>query len=359
MNILLYGGSFNPIHISHLQCLNKAIEKHHFDQVLMILNYQAVHKENNNLIDSSHRYKMLELALEESNLDHIVEISSVELDAKKAMYTYDTILLLKEKYPTAKFYFLIGYDQANQLDTWYQIDKLKELVNFMIISDNNSINNKEGLDIIDGLVDKRRSTKIREEYYSTGFKSVDKYIRDNGLYLIDYLSKHLSHNRYLHSINVSNLAINLASHYKVDLNKARIAGLLHDVCKEMDLDKQYELANKSDLELLEVNDKTVHAYASKAYIKEVLNIKDEDIVNATSKHTTGHYEMSDLDKIIYVSDMLCLDRDFKGVNELRDLMYNGLDNIYNECLLKTYAHLKGHEFSEEYQNIINKIKKRG
>ena len=80
-------------------------------------------KEHDDFLDSSYRMKMIELVIEDLGFGNIC---TAELERKGQSYTYDTLAELKQSQPNDEFYFVIGTDQYEQLDQWYNIEKLKE-----------------------------------------------------------------------------------------------------------------------------------------------------------------------------------------------------------------------------------------
>ena len=345
MKILIYGGTFNPIHLAHLK--NIEWVGCCFDKVLVIPNKKGHFKVGDELASISDRLKMIELGLKQlpSNLN--VEISGIEIISENSLYSYDVVRLLQKQYPQAQFSFLIGSDQAKDLNNWYKITELKEMVEFIVTKRDADYTSNE-FKVFDNELLDYSSTAIRQEYVSSGIVAVDEYIRKEGLYLKSLVSNHLSEERLQHSNNVADLAVKMACKYQLDVKKAYIAGMLHDLCKEMPLEKQYELI-KGDPTLFEVSDATVHAFSAYHYIKDELMITDEEILTAIKWHTTAYYQMSDLAKLIYTCDMLSLERDFKGIEELRLLLNKDLNECFKACFSASYEHLiiKGLKISEE------------
>lgn len=138
----------------------------------------------------------------------------------------------------------------------------------------------------------------------------------------------LSEARYNHCINVANAAVDLAIKYNADINKARIAGLLHDITKEMPIEEQKKLINDFNFKLDPIEKmapKLWHAISGAIYVENILDIKDEDIIKAIKHHTTAAKNMTKLEKIIYIADFISEERDYLGVQELRRLAYINLD----------------------------------
>lgn len=132
----------------------------------------------------------------------------------------------------------------------------------------------------------------------------------------------LSDARYQHSLNVAEKAAYLAEKYGENIDKARTAGLLHDITKEMPKEKQLKLINDGGI-ILSCDeakcDKVWHAYASAAFAKTVLKISDREILDAIASHTTGKAGMSRLSMIIFLSDMISDERSYPEVGYLREL----------------------------------------
>ncbi|MCC3863326.1 bis(5'-nucleosyl)-tetraphosphatase (symmetrical) YqeK [Terrisporobacter petrolearius] len=136
----------------------------------------------------------------------------------------------------------------------------------------------------------------------------------------------LPERRLKHSLNVSKCAVKLSEIYKCDKEKAQIAGLVHD-CAKYFTDEQIEDSIKRfnvELDPLEVNNIALSHSVIGSYVAvDVFNIKDEEIINAIKYHTTGKENMSLLEKIIYMADLIEEGRNFPKVEELRELTYSG------------------------------------
>lgn len=356
-NILIYGGSFNPVHKAHLNNIELALKEVKFDKVLIVPNY-VKHFSDDFLDNYDERLKMLNLAFEEYPLDVSYEIVDYEIRKQAKVYTYDLIKFLEKEYENTNFYFLIGSDQALKLADWYQIDKLKSMIKFIIIKRDLEIINSGDFLIVDNIPLDYSSTLIRKDYKSSGIKSVDQYIRHKGLYLDEYVSKRLSKKRYQHSYNVALYARDLSKRYGIDENKAYIAGMLHDIAKELPLKEQYELASEQE-ENFELNDNVVHAYAAATITCEQLDICDKDIINAIKWHTSGYFEMSPLAKLIYCVDMLSYEREYQGIDELRLVLANDLNEAFKQCFLANYDYLisKKIKIGYDYHQLKEKIER--
>lgn len=132
MSVCLYQGSFNPIHNAHLKVAKYVHDELKFEKIVFIPAFKPPHKDLKNFdIDNAfHRLNMVELAIEDFPY---FDVSAIEYTRNKPSYTYDTIVQLYEIIkPKEKINFIIGTDAFIKIETWYQADKLKELLNFIL-----------------------------------------------------------------------------------------------------------------------------------------------------------------------------------------------------------------------------------
>ena len=140
---------------------------------------------------------------------------------------------------------------------------------------------------------------------------IDKYL----CYL-----KNLSEHRRIHSLNVSKEAVRFAEKYGGDVEKARLAGLLHDVTKETNNERQLQIIENGGIILSEAERKSPklwHAISGACYVRDVIGIDDEDIFNAIRYHTTARAGMSLLEKIVFLADFTSAERDYPDIDVIR------------------------------------------
>lgn len=140
---------------------------------------------------------------------------------------------------------------------------------------------------------------------------------------IKVIKERLSERRFNHSICVSVEARRLAEKYGADADKAELCGILHDITKESSAQEHFEIAEKygvkfSDLELSA--EKLWHAKTGAAYARYILNIDDDEIINAIKYHTTGKEDMTLLQEIVFLADFTSADRDYEDVDVMRALV---------------------------------------
>lgn len=138
MRLCVFQGTFNPIHKVHLEVAKFAKEYYNFERILFIPAYIPPHKSvDKNL--ALHRFNMVKLAISEYNG---FDISDIEYKREGNSYTYNTILELRKAYNITdeKINFLIGTDAFIKIRTWYNTDKLKELIHFIVFKRTNEFN---------------------------------------------------------------------------------------------------------------------------------------------------------------------------------------------------------------------------
>ena len=146
----------------------------------------------------------------------------------------------------------------------------------------------------------------------------------------------LSKKRYIHSLNVADEARKLAEHYGYcDTDKAYLAGLLHDVCKEIPQEAQLEMVLKSDRSVSDAEKCTpalFHAVAGAYYAETVFGFTDEDFLNSIRYHTVGRAGMSRLEEIVYIADLTSAERDYKDVDKMRRYSRQSIEKAMLEAL---------------------------
>lgn len=147
----------------------------------------------------------------------------------------------------------------------------------------------------------------------------------------------LKQERYIHSLNVEKEAVKLGKKYGEEEFKCKIAGIAHDCVKNFTDDKLYEMAYEYGVNIdivQKYSPQLIHGPVGAAYCKDKFEIDDKDILNAICYHTTGRGNMSLLEKIIYIADIIEEGRNFQGVNELRKKAYENIDEaILMSCNL--------------------------
>lgn len=165
-----------------------------------------------------------------------------------------------------------------------------------------------------------------------------------------YLKKHLTKERYEHTLGVAYTATALAMKYNPDtsnslfIQKAKVAGLLHDCAKCMENEKKLKICKKNNIPYSQIeleNPYLLHGKVGAFIAQQKFNIQDKDILNAITWHTTGRPDMSLLEKIVFIADYIEPSR--KPISELdviRKLAFEDIDQAMIKILSNTLHYLE-------------------
>ncbi len=139
----------------------------------------------------------------------------------------------------------------------------------------------------------------------------------------------LSPDRYRHSLGVMETAEKMARHFGEDVEKAKIAGLLHDCAKDIDKDEMIAMCDALGVELDPVKREqrsVVHADLGAKLLETEFGITDPEIISAVKYHTLGRVDMTRLEKILYLADIIEPGRKpWDGLEDLRKMAMADLD----------------------------------
>lgn len=148
--------------------------------------------------------------------------------------------------------------------------------------------------------------------------------------------------RFHHSVCVSDAACELARQYGADEDKAQMAGILHDVMKDIPHEEQLKRMEEYGVVLTDVElhaPKLWHAILGAAYLHHVLGISDPELLDAVRYHTTGRAHMMLMDKIIFTADFISADRTYDGVKKFRKMAKESLPKVMHAELAYTIESL--------------------
>lgn len=358
MKLLLFGGTFDPPHNGHRNNLEAAIRLVQPDKVLVMPAGVPPHKHASST-PGDLRLKMCECF---TDLGPFVELSDWEIrQAEKGAksYTIHTLEMLQNTYPGAELYMSVGSDMLLTFaGGWYRWQDMLQMTTLVVQSrqdgDMTALRQAakpledQGGRILFAQAEALpcASSDIRSGKYTPEQlemllpEKVRRIIAEEKLYqgckdtAMTYeqakkmVKKRLSEKRYKHTINVKKMAVKLAKKYGADQNKAAMAAILHDAAKEIPKSEMLQIFAKNAImaeNAAERPSPVWHGIAAAILAKTEWGIEDAEILSAIRCHTTGKAKMSLLDKIIYMADMTCAERDFPGVEELRELEMKDLD----------------------------------
>ncbi len=196
-NIAVFGGTFNPVHIGHIE-MAKAVSNIDFiDELLIIPNKIPPHKSPEFLASDEHRITMCRLAFSGINK---AKIDTREIYRGGKSYTFDTLCELKKEMPKSNIFLVCGGDMVMSLNTWYRFSDLVSLCEFIVFSrkgiDNNDFLNKINeltelgakITVINENITDISSTLLRKEIENNNFqknllsKDIADYIKQNNVY---------------------------------------------------------------------------------------------------------------------------------------------------------------------------------
>ena len=362
MKIGIYGGTFNPPHLGHVTAARAVFELLKLDLLLLVPDGQPPHKTlPTGSPTAEQRLEMTRLAGEQLGLGEKVRTLDLELRREGRSYTAETLRQLHQQYPEDELWLLMGTDMFLTLQAWREPEEILSLAGIAAFG-RTEADTEELFAVqrdylyrtypqariftltIPGVVDVS-STELRDmlargEGGNLLPPAVYGYILREGLYNTHADLKHLplralrpvalsylKHKRIPHVLGTEQEAIRLAERYGADVEKARVAALLHDCTKKLDMDEQLALCRHYGIQLDELERqalKLLHAKTGAAIARDVFGVDDE-VYRAIWWHTTGHAGMTLLEKIMYLADYIEPSRDFPGVDKLRAVCYKDLD----------------------------------
>ena len=132
---VIFGGSFDPIHIGHLSLANEVVNSRLADEVWFMVSPQNPHKELQKLTDESVRLEMVRLAIDGN--EHF-KASDFEFNLPRPSYTINTLMSLEKSFPDREFMLLVGADNWEKFDRWYRHDEILERYRIIVYPRDNS-----------------------------------------------------------------------------------------------------------------------------------------------------------------------------------------------------------------------------
>lgn len=352
MRIAVYGGSFNPPHLGHVEAAKSAARALAPDLFLIVPASIPPHKDlAEDSPSASRRMELCKLAFAEVPG---AEISDIELKREGKSYSYDTVLQLQNEYPGAEICLVIGTDMLLTFEEWYHFRFLLENCTLAVLArteeDDGELRGKAAelrdeygarIQLLPHEPLEASSEKIRERLplrsgedllpeavYSEiirlrlyGAKPELTWLRGK---VLDYLDEY----RVAHVAGCESEAVNLARRWGEDPELAAEAAILHDITKCCTKDQQLQYCEKYGIinDNSEIQNKSLlHAKTGAALARDLFGI-DDMVYEAIRWHTTGKPDMTHFEMILYLADYIEPSRDFDGIEELRALAYEDLES---------------------------------
>ena len=376
----IYGGTFNPPHLGHVRAVQYALKTLALSKMLVIPTHISPHKQMpEDSPTPQQRLAMLQMCF---GGEEKVTVSSLELDRGGTSYTFETVTQIKNEYPNSELVLFMGTDMFLSFLTWKNPEKILQNTSLAVFyrgqkgEKDEIAHQKEILEsmgatvyLVDNPVTVISSTDLRRMLV---FSCADillpdgqgQFIRDNKLYGTGRNCKNLSledlektvvsllkPSRVNHVLGCRDAAVALAKRWGADETDAARAALLHDITKALDGPLQITLCESYGIALSSFareNPKTIHALTGSLVAQRIFG-ENPEVVGAIRSHTTGKPNMNLLEKIIYVADYMEPNRDFPGVEQLRELAQTNMDQALKLGLTMTVNMLReqGREISKE------------
>ena len=376
MTIGIFGGSFDPVHNEHISVCLAAQQSLKTDKLFVVPTYLAPHKTDKKATEEEHRLAMCRLAFE--GIDG-VEVDESEIKAGGTSYTYLTVERFLRRFPEAKLYFIVGTDMLRDFKNWRYPERILKTATLAVCArdEQESWAKREQAEFLRRFQQEFAiipyngkpvsSTKLRALAACKELKKEDtpervcEYIRREKLYEVknvDEVKALQKPSRWAHTVRVAAYAAEHAKAFGVDERAAIVAAIYHDCAKNLTAESPML---DGFIPPQGVPESVWHQYAGAYLAQHRFGVHDEDILNAIRYHTSGRENMSALEKLIFLSDMLEEGRTYPEAEEIRNtLEKEGVDKGLELALQRTLEFLtaKGAEIYPLTKKAYEYIKER-
>lgn len=347
------GGTFDPIHQGHLAIVRQAMEQTGLEHVVILPMAHPAHREPVALFSA--RMEMCRLAVE-----GMAGVSISDAGAS-ARFTCDTLPLLRRAYPNTEFSLILGADKLIGLPYWRDAKRLFAECSFLCFA-------RPGVDETEAL-EKARAAGARVtmlpgtsvSYSSTLIRSLTEknedapgvspavlcFMAQRGLYQPDFLPRlkeMMNPHRFRHTLGVRAEAVRLAALHGIPIQKASLAGLLHDCAKGLPQQKMAQLAQEhqlvSDPQML-LSGAMLHGPVGALVAQKQFGVDDAQVLAAIRNHTIGRPGMTPLELCVFVADATEAGREeYEGLSAIRYLADRSLAAAALKSMLLTQEYLE-------------------
>ena len=344
MITIFFGGAFDPFHNEHRAIIEGAQKELSADRVVVYPSYSPPHKGG---LVSPFETRM-EMAREGTKDLSYVVVDDIEKQRGVTNYSFEVIPLLKKKYPSDTYYFLIGGDSMAHFSKWVHPEIIAKEITLAVaarpeIKDLNAaidsarkeysadvvLLSVEGGAVSSSLIKARAELGLPQVDLCDGVK---KIVEEGDLYrqhadIVNKLRADIPQKTFEHVCRTTLYALKLNTSLNLPFKKVFLSALLHDCAKH----------EKTEME--GVPAPVVHQYRGADVAKDRYGIEDSDVLNAIRCHTTGKPEMTTLEKLIFCADVLEEGRDYPGVDDLRKTIEADFEKGFRACVKSCYDHL--------------------
>ncbi len=175
-----------------------------------------------------------------------------------------------------------------------------------------------------------------------------------------YCKKHLTEKRYSHSVRVAELCQEIAEKVGYDARKAYLAGIAHDICKEIPKDKMLKMVQKEGYQVGEHELKypsLLHGKAGAVFLQKKFKITDPDVINAISVHVSGSLFYGPLAEILFIADKNERGRPHITEDVIQEMLSKDLREMLKFAVKSTYDHLvsKGYDIYNDTYDMMDRL----
>lgn len=353
----LFGGSFDPIHRAHIDIALCALQQLQLDEIQLIPTLHNPWK-NQSCASVDDRLAMIDIAIK--NYERL-SVNPIELNhlTDEKNYTIDTIKALKAQHSDVEYYYIMGMDQANLFHHWKEAEKIAEMVHLVAFQRGGYAPQEELLKSFHFIQLHNEpvnasSSEVRQGHLEMLEPQVLKYISAHGLYLETMTSLYMKEKRWKHTCSVAHLAKEIAQANHLNAQQAYIAGMLHDIAKEMDYDRAYEIMEKHYPQYLQKPVAIWHQWTSCYVAQHDFLVEDPIVLQAIADHTTASLTISPIGKCVYTADKLDPLRGYdssKQIEQCKQDIHKGFRNSLIEFY--EFSIKKKREIDECFYEIYN------
>jgi nicotinate-nucleotide adenylyltransferase len=399
VRLAILGGSFNPIHLGHLFLADAVLSELRYDRVVMVPGYISPFKPAAPGMEDSAKDR-LEMLAASITADPRLSVDACEIRREGVSYTVDTLAdIISRCNPDGKPGLIIGDDLAAEFPNWHRSDEILSMADIIIARrvhsgspevsyphikitndimevSSGAVREKIALDSAWRYLVPNAARIIIEDRKLYGFcgetggetggeaspVSVKNLIRR----VEDEARESLNLSRFLHSKHTALLAWDLCRRFRpvypsLDPELGYLAGISHDLCKQLCDSEQIRLANEYGGEITNLEKEKpslLHGRACAIVLRDRFNINDIDVLEAVAYHTEGSKDMGPLAKVLYIADKMEVSR-VKVEPALRKqiLAKDTLDRIFIAVLEQAISSIRNRklELSRETINLVEKM----
>jgi nicotinate-nucleotide adenylyltransferase len=328
----IFCGTFDPVHIGHLQAAQACLQALQLERVLFVPSGKPLIRQAD--ASAEHRCEMIRLTI--AGHPELV-LSGIDLQPQPR-HAVDIVGELRRRYPDAELIYIIGANKLRDIPGWKDAGQLMTMCSFAVYP-------RVGYDapalcgtlrfhgarvtLVPAAQVTMSSGQIRAQLRLLSdapgklLPRVAEFIASNGLYQPDYermVRQAVSPSRLLHSQGARQTAVRLARLHGLPMQKAGVAGILHDCAKDMELGRLQAIARQArlpcDAQAMGSN-ALLHGPVGAQIARMRYHVSDTHILNAIRYHTTGRAGMNALELAIFVADAIEPTRKYPGLELVR------------------------------------------